>query len=153
MFAAADDDRRRRRGSDGVRLAAALLALACCLLIIRYDSRVDRAIVQVIYPAPWSIRWLITVVYEKAGSLGVISALAIIALIARRWAAARDIPLSAAVAAAASGILVASLGARGGRPAGVEIGGYLLSFPVLRIALFVAVATAALPYLARACSG
>jgi glycosyltransferase 2 family protein len=148
VFAAADDDRRRRRGSDGVRLAAALLALACCLLIIRYDSRVDRAIAQVIYPAPWSIRWLITVVYE-AGSLGVISALAVIAVIARRWAAARDIALSAAVAAAASGILVASLGGRGGRPAGVEIGGYLLSFPVLRIALFVAVATAALPYLAR----
>ena len=34
-------------------------------------------------------------------------------------------------------------------PAGVEIAGYLLSFPVLRIALFMAVATAALPYLAR----
>ena len=131
-----------------MRLAAALLALACCLLIIRYDSRVDRAIVQVIYPAPWSIRWLITVVYE-AGSLGVICAVAAVAVIARRWAAARDIALSAAVAAAASGILVASLGARGGRPAGVEIGGYLLSFPVLRIALFMAVATAALPYLAR----
>ena len=57
------------------------------LLIIRYDSRVDRAIVQVIYPAPWSIRWLITVVFE-AGSLGVICAVAAVALIARRWAAA-----------------------------------------------------------------
>ena len=53
-----------------------------------------------------------------------ISAVAAIALIARRWAAARDIALSAAVAAAASGVLVASLGARGGRPAGVEIDGY-----------------------------
>jgi uncharacterized membrane protein YbhN (UPF0104 family) len=148
VFAAADDDRRRRRGSDGVRLAVALIALVCCLLIIHYDSRIDRAIAAVIYPAPWSIRWLITVVYE-AGSLGVIAAVAVIMVIARRWAAARDIALSAAVAAAASGILVALLGARGGRPAGVEIGGYVLSFPVLRIALFMAVATAALPYLAR----
>jgi uncharacterized membrane protein YbhN (UPF0104 family) len=148
VFGAADDDRRRRRGSDGVRLAVALLALVCCLLIIRYDSRIDRAIAQVIYPAPWSITWLITVVYE-AGSLGVICAVAAVAVIARRWAAARDIALSAAVAAAASGVLVALLGGRGGRPAGVEIAGYLLSFPVLRIALFMAVATAALPYLAR----
>jgi hypothetical protein len=62
VFATADDDRRRRRGSDGVRLAAALIALACCLLIIHYDSRIDRAIAAVIYPAPWSINWLITVV-------------------------------------------------------------------------------------------
>jgi hypothetical protein len=68
VFTAADDDRRRRRGSDGVRLAFALLALACCLLIIRYNSRIDRAIIQVIYPAPWSITWLITVVYRPARS-------------------------------------------------------------------------------------
>ena len=52
-------------------------------------------------------------------------------------------------AAAVSGILVALLGGRGGRPAGAVIGGYDLSFPVLQIALFMAVATAALPYLLR----
>ena len=48
-----------------------------------------------------------------------------------------------------SGILVALLGSRGGRPPGVVLGGYDVSFPVLQIALFMAVATAALPYLAR----
>src|ERR1700730_12352920 len=36
-----------------------------------------------------------------------------------------------------------------GRPGGIVIDGYDLTFPVLRIALFAAVATAALPYLAR----
>ncbi|TVZ04551.1 UPF0104 family protein [Trebonia kvetii] len=148
VFATAGDGQRRRRGTDGVRLACAVLALVCCLLIIRFDSRVDRAIVQVIHPPPWSITWLVTVVYQ-AGSLGVVIVLVALALIARRWLIARDIALSAAVAAAVSGILVAVLGSRGGRPAGVVIGGYDLSFPVLRIALFMAVATAALPYLAR----
>ena len=147
VFAPAGDG-LRRRGTDGVRLACAVLALVCCLLIIRYDSRVDRAIVQVIHPPPWSITWLVTVVYQ-AGSLGVIIVLVALALIARRWLIARDIALSAAGAAAVSGILIAVLGSRGGRPAGVVIGGYSLSFPVLRIALFMAVATAALPYLAR----
>ncbi len=131
-----------------MRLACAALALVCCLLIIRYDSRVDRAIVQVIYPPPWSITWLVTVVYQ-AGSLGVVIVLAALALIARRWLMARDLALSAAGAAAVSGMLIAVLGSRGGRPAGVVIGGYDLSFPVLRIAFFMAVATAALPYLAR----
>jgi uncharacterized membrane protein YbhN (UPF0104 family) len=125
-----------------------VLALVGCLLLIRFDSRVDRAIVQVIHPPPWSITWLVTVVYQ-AGSLGVVIVLVALALIARRWLIARDIALSAAGAAAVSGILVAVLGSRGGRPAGVVIGGYDLSFPVLRIALFMAVATAALPYLAR----
>jgi uncharacterized membrane protein YbhN (UPF0104 family) len=148
VFAPAGDGLRRRRGTDGVRLACAVLALVCCLLIIRYNSRVDRAIVQVIHPPPWSITWLVTVVYQ-AGSLGVVIVLVALALIARRWVVARDIGLSAAGAAVVSGILIAVLGSRGGRPAGVVIGGYDLSFPVLRIALFMAVATAALPYLSR----
>ena len=51
--------------------------------------------------------------------------------------------------AAVSGILILLLGNRGGRPSGILINGYYVHFPVLQIALFMAVATAALPYLAR----
>ncbi len=148
MFAPVGDGRRRRRGSDGARLAGAVLALVCCLLVIRYDSRVDRAIVEVIHPPPRSIAWLVTVVYQ-VGSLGVAIVLVALALVARRWEIARDIALSVAGTAAVSGILVLVLGNRGGRPSGIVINGYDLSFPVLQIALFMAVATAALPYLAR----
>ena len=148
LFAPVGAGQRRRRGSDGLRLAAALLTLACCLLIIRYDSRIDRAIIQVIHPPPRSITWLVTVVYD-AGSVGITIALVVLALIARRWVIARDVALSAAVTAAVSGILVLAVGSRGGRPSGIAIHGYYVSFPVLRIALFMAVATAALPYLAR----
>ena len=148
VFAPAGDGQRRRRGTDGARLAAAVLALLCCLLIIRYNSRIDRAIAQVIHPPPWSITWLVTVVYDL-GAYGVAAALLLVALAARRWTLARDIALSAAAAAALSAILVLLLGRDGGRPSGVVIGGYHLSFPVLQIALFLAVAVAALPYLAR----
>ena len=148
MFAPVGDGQRRRRGSDGVRLAAAVLALVVCVLIIHYDSRIDRAITQVIHPPPRSITWLVTVVYQ-AGSIGVVIVLVALALIARRWEIARDLALSAAGAAAVSGILVLLLGSHGGRPSGIVIDGYDLTFPVLRIALFAAVATAALPYLAR----
>ena len=148
LLAPAGDGQRRRRGTDGMRLAAAVLALACCLLVIHYDSRIDRAIIAVIHPPPWSILWLVTVVYQ-AGSIGVAVVVVASALLARRWDIARDVALSAAVAAAVSGILVLWLGSDGGRPAGIRLAGIDLSFPVLRIALFGAVATAALPYLAR----
>ncbi len=148
MFAPVGDGQRRRRGSDGARLVGAVLALLCCLLLIRFNSRVDRAIIQVIHPPPRSITWLVTVVYDL-GSFGVIIVLLALALIARRWVIARDIALSAAGTAAVSGILVLLLGSNGGRPSGIVINGYYLRFPVLQIALFMAVATAALPYLAR----
>ncbi len=148
IFAPVGSGQRRRRGSDGVRLAAAVLILGCCLLVIRYDSRIDRAITQVIHPPPWSITWLVTVVYQ-AGSLGVVVVLVGLALLARRWEIARDIGLSAAGTAAVCGILIALLGSRGGRPGGIVIDGYYMSFPVLQVALFMAVATAGLPYLAR----
>jgi uncharacterized membrane protein YbhN (UPF0104 family) len=148
LFAPVGDGRRRRRGSDGVRLAAAAVALGCCLLVIRYNSRVDQAIAQVIHPPPRSIVWLVTVVYQ-AGSAGVAVILAALVLVTRRWDVARDIGLSAAGAAALSGVLVAGLDNRGGRPAGIVIAGYPMSFPVWQVALFAAVATAALPYLAR----
>ena len=148
MFAPAGDGQRRRRGSDGVRLTAAILAVVCCLLVIRYDSRIDRAIAAVIHPPPRSITWLVTVVYQ-AGSFGIAIALVLLALVACRWEIARDIGLSAAGTAVACGILVVVLGSRGGRPGGVVIGDYVLRFPVLQIAVFAAVTTAALPYLAR----
>jgi uncharacterized membrane protein YbhN (UPF0104 family) len=148
IFAPVGDGQRRRRGSDGLRLAAAVLALVCCLLVIRYDSRIDRAIVQVIHPPPRSITWLVTVVYQ-AGSFGVAIVLVALALVARRWTVARDIGLSAAGTAVVSGILVVLLGSNGGRPGGIVINGYYMRFPVLQVAVFMAVATAALPYLAR----
>ncbi len=149
LFAPVGDGQRRRRGSDGVRVACAVVALVCCVLVIRYDSRVDRAVTAVIHPPPRSITWLVTVVYQ-AGSYGIGIFLVLLAVIARRWEVARDIAASAVGTLAVSGILVLVLGGRGGRPGGVVIHGYDLSFPVLQIALFMAVATAALPYLARA---
>jgi uncharacterized protein (TIRG00374 family) len=148
FFAPVGDGQRRRRGSDGARLVLAVLALVVCLLVIHFDSRIDQAIAQVIHPPPWSITWLVTVLYQ-VGSFGVAILLVVIALLARRWDIARDIGLSAVAAVAISGILVALLGGNGGRPAGIVIHGYYLRFPVLQIALFMAVATTALPYLAR----
>jgi glycosyltransferase 2 family protein len=148
VFAPVGDGQRRRRGSDGLRLALATVGLLCCVLIIHYGFRVDRTITRVINPPPSSISWLVTVVYD-AGSFGVTAALIVLALLARRWVVARDIGLSVAGTAAVAGLLILLLGAEGGRGSGTVISGYYLRFPVFQIAIFMAVATAALPYLAR----
>src|SRR5215469_742858 len=115
VLAPAGTGQRYRRGTDGMRLACAVLAVVCCVLIIRYNSLIDRAIIRVLHPPPWSITWLVTVVYQ-AGSFGIVVVSVGLALLARRWEMVRDILVSAAIAAAVSGILFLLVGSRGGRP-------------------------------------
>jgi uncharacterized membrane protein YbhN (UPF0104 family) len=148
VFAPIGDGQRRRRGSDGLRVVVAIAALVACVLVIRSNGRIDRAIVQVIHPAPLSISWLVTVVYD-AGAFGLTALIVVLALVARRYEVARDIVMSIVISAVVTGILILALGSTGGRPAGIVIDGYHLRFPVLQIAAFMAVATAALPYLSR----
>jgi uncharacterized membrane protein YbhN (UPF0104 family) len=148
LFAPVGDGERRRRGSDGAKAVAAVVALVCCVLAINYSSHMDRVVGHVLSPPPHAISWLITVVY-LVGSFGVAAALVVAALAARRWEIARDLALAAAGAAVVSLVLIATLGGNGGRPAGTSIRGFTLSFPVIQLALFMAVTTAALPYLAR----
>ncbi len=148
LFAPLGDGQRRRRGSDGVKLALAVIALICCVLAIGYSSHFDRVVGGVLYPPPRSISWLVTVVYD-VGAFGITGVLILVALVARRWVIARDIGVAAVGAAVISLVLSAVLGANGGRPAGTVVDGISLRFPVVQVALFMAVAAAALPYLAR----
>jgi uncharacterized membrane protein YbhN (UPF0104 family) len=148
IFATLGDGQRRRRGTDGMRLGVAAVALLCCILAIRNGSHVDRTIVHVLYPVPHSLSWLVTLVYN-AGSFGVTALLVVAALLTRRWVIARDLALSAVGTVAVSGLLIAALGSDGGRRHGIVIEGAYLHFPVIQIAVFMAVATAVLPYLAR----
>ncbi|HEX3566593.1 MAG TPA: hypothetical protein VHU17_14585, partial [Acidimicrobiales bacterium] len=148
IFAPLGDGQRRRRGTDGMRLGVAAVVLLCCILAIRNGSHVDRTIVRVLYPVPHSLSWLVTFVYN-AGSFGVTALLVVAAVLARRWVIARDLGLSAIGTVAASGLLIVALGSDGGRRHGITIEGVYLHFPVIQIAVFMAVATAVLPYLAR----
>jgi uncharacterized membrane protein YbhN (UPF0104 family) len=94
------------------------------------------------------VSWLVTVTYD-AGAFGVTALLVALAVLARRWEVARDIGLSVIGAAVLSGLLMVVLGTGGGRASPPTFHGYDVRFPVLQIAIFMGVATAALPYLAR----
>ena len=131
-----------------MKLALAGIALFCCVLAIGYSSHFDRVVGQALSPAPHGVSWLITVVYD-GGSYAITAALILLALVTRRWLVARDIGLAALGAVAISLLLIFILGRNGGRPAGAAIEGFYLSFPVIQLAVYMAVVTAALPYLAR----
>jgi uncharacterized membrane protein YbhN (UPF0104 family) len=94
------------------------------------------------------VSWLVTTTYD-VGAFGVTALLVALAVLARRWEVARDIGLSVIGAAASSVVLMLALGTGGGRSSPPTFNGYDVHFPVLQIAIFMGVATAALPYLAR----
>jgi glycosyltransferase 2 family protein len=148
FFAPIGDDQRRRRGSDGVRLILASLVVLAAVLILRSNSHPEDVITHVLSPPPYGIRWLVTL-FWIGGSFGTIAFLVAIASLAKRWMVVRDLAVSAAATLVTSGILVLALGASGGRPRSIEFYGYVLSFPVLHVALALSVATAGLPYLSR----
>src|SRR5262245_56552439 len=148
IFAPLGDGQRRRRGSDGVRLAVAVLATLCAVLIVQSNLRPEVVVAGVLSPPPNGVRWLVDV-FWIGGSFGTVAALLLLAALRRRWDVLRDLAIAAAGALVVSGILVLFLGAAGGRPDTVHFAGYSLSFPVLHIAVAVAVATVGLPYLAR----
>ena len=84
LFAPIGDGQRRRRGSDGVRLIVATLAVACAVLVLRSNSRSEDVITHVLSPAPYGIRWLVTLSWI-GGSFGTIVFLLVVASLAKRW--------------------------------------------------------------------
>ena len=148
VFAPLGDGQRRRRGSDGVRLAAAVLVTLCAVWAVHSNSRPEQVIAGVLSPPPNGVRWLVDV-FWIGGSFGTVAVLLLLAALRGRWDVLRDLAIAAGGALAVSGILVLVLGAAGGRPQTVYFAGYHLSFPVLHVAVAVAVATVGLPYLAR----
>lgn len=148
LLAPAGDGRHHRRGSDALRLIAAVLALVACELVIRADSSSELAVVRALTPPPQGIRWLVATVWYL-GSLGVIAFLAVSAVLTRNRRAARDVVLAGLGTWAVSGILVLVLGATGGRSPFPGLLSIDQEFPLVRIAASVAVAGAAMPYLAR----
>ena len=148
FFAPLGDGRRRRRTSDLVRLVVALLIVVCSILVVRANAHSEVVVEKALSPPPNGVRWLVDV-FWVAGSFGTVAVLLLLAALAKRWTVLRDLAVAAAGSLVVSGIVVLALGRAGGRPPTVELNGYDVSFPVLNIAVAVAVATAARPYLAR----
>ena len=148
VFAPEGDGARRRRGSDGFRLGTAVVVVFLGLAITHFDPAAEHKVLHFLSPPPNGVRWLVTSVYVL-GSFGLIVILGSVALLSHRRAVLRDLVVVGLAACGLSALLWLVFGMTGGRPNDASLVGYNLDYPVAIVAVTVAVAMAALPYLSR----
>ena len=139
----------RRRASDAFRLGFAILVVAASIPVMRANSDAEIAIVHALNPPPAALSWLVTTLFWL-GSVGVVAGLAALALLVPRPAAVRPIAVAGLATWAVCALLGAALGPTAGRPDTAALAGVDPGWPVVQLAVTIAVAATALPYLRRA---
>ena len=138
----------RRRASDAFRLAVAVVVVLVSIPVMRANSAAELAIVRAVYPPPAAISWLVTSVFWL-GSAGVIVLLVIIGLLVPRLTAIRWTAVAGVLTWGVCALLGVVLGSAAGRPPADALAGINTGYPVTQLAVAVAVAATALPYLSR----
>jgi uncharacterized protein (TIRG00374 family) len=138
----------RRRASDAFRLGFAIVVVAVSIPVMKTNSAAELSIVHAVHPPPAAISWLVTTVFWL-GSAGVSVLLVVIGLFVPRLTAVRWIAVAAALTWGVCILLGAVLGPTAGRPPVSELAGLNAGYPVTQLAVAIAVAATALPYLSR----
>ena len=148
VLAPQGDGTVRRRGSDGFRLVAAVLVVVLGYVLDRHAGDLVDSYVRYLTPPPNGVSWLVSAVWQLA-TLGFIVVVGAVALVSRRPRIARDL----AVSGLAAWVVGEGVGylckAAGGEAQAADWHGVDVGFPSVRVAVTVAVACAALPYLSR----
>ena len=138
----------RRRASDAFRLGFAIVVVAVSIPVMRANSAAELAIVRALNPPPAAISWLVTTVFWL-GSAGVVVLLALIGPLVPRLTAVRHTAVAATATWGVCILLGALLGPAAGRPPHSDLAGLNTGYPVILLAVTVAMAATALPYLSR----
>jgi len=138
----------RRRASDAFRLGLAVVVVAVSIPVMRANSAAELSIVRAVHPPPAAISWLVTLVFWF-GSAGVSVLLVVVGLLVPRLTAVRRAAVAAVLTWGVCILLSALLGPTAGRPLVSELAGLNAGYPVTQIAVAIAVAATALPYLSR----
>ena len=138
----------RRRASDAFRLGLAVVVVAVSIPVMRANSAAELSIVRAVHPPPAAISWLVTLVFWL-GSAGVSVLLVVVGLLVPRLTAVRRAAVAAVLTWVVCILLGALLGPAAGRPPVSELAGLNVGYPVTQIAVAIAVAATALPYLSR----
>ena len=138
----------RRRASDAFRLGFAVVVVLVSVPVMRANSAAELRLVHAVNPPPAAISWLVTTVFWL-GSAGVIVVLVILGLFVPRLAAVRWTAVAAVITWGVCLLLSGILGPSAGRPETGSLAGVDTRYPVTQLAVTVAVAATALPYLSR----
>jgi uncharacterized protein (TIRG00374 family) len=138
----------RRRASDAFRLGLAVVVVTVSIPVMRANSAVELSIVRALNPPPGAVNWLVTSVFWL-GSAGVIALLVIVGLLVPRFTAVRWTALAAMLAWGLCALLGALLGPAAGRSPIGALAGLNAGYPVTGLAVTIAVAATALPFLSR----
>jgi glycosyltransferase 2 family protein len=138
----------RRRASDAFRLALAVVVVLVSIPVMQANSAAELSIVRAVHPPPAAISWLVTSVFWL-GSAGVIVLLAIVGLLVPRLTAVRWAAVAGVLTWGVCALLGVVLGSAAGRPPADALAGVNAGYPVTQLAVAVAVAATALPYLSR----
>ena len=138
----------RRRASDAFRLGLAVVIVAVSVPIMRANSAVELSIVRALHPPPAAISWLVTLVFWL-GSVGISALLVVVGLLVPRLAAVRNVAVAAVTTWGVCALLGVLLGPDAGRPPNDALAGLHTGYPVTQLAVAIAVAATALPYLSR----
>ena len=115
---------------------------------MRANSAVELRLVHALNPPPAAISWLVTSVFWL-GSAGVIVLLVILGLLVPRLAAVRWTAVAAVITWGVCLLLGEILGPSAGRSATASLAGVDAKYPVTPLAVTMAMAATALPYLSR----
>jgi uncharacterized protein (TIRG00374 family) len=138
----------RRRASDAFRLGLAIIAVAVSIPVMRANSAAELSIVRAVHPPSAAISWLVTSAFWL-GSAGVIVLLAVVGLLVPRLTAVRWAAVAGGLTWGVCALLGVVLGSAAGRPPVDALAGVDAGYPVTQLAVAVAVAAIALPYLSR----
>ena len=138
----------RRRASDAFRLGLAVVVVAVSIPVMKANSAAELSIVHAVHPPPAAISWLVTAVFWL-GSAGVSVLLVIVGLLVPRLSAVRWTAVAAVLTWGVCILLGVLLGPAAGRPPVSELAGVNAGYPVTQLAVAIAVAATALPYLSR----
>jgi hypothetical protein len=138
----------RRRPSGAFRLGFAVVVVAVSIPVMKANSAAELSIVHAVHPPPAAISWLVTTVFWL-GSAGVSVLLVIVGLLVPRLTAVQRAAVAALLTWGVCIVLGVLLGPAAGRPPADELAGLNAGYPVTQLAVAIAVAATALPYLSR----
>jgi uncharacterized protein (TIRG00374 family) len=116
--------------------------------VMRANSAAELSIVRAVHPPPAAISWLVTTVFWL-GSAGVVVLLVVVGLLVPRLTAVRWLAVAGVLTWVVCVLLGVILGSSAGRPPADALAGLNTGYPVTQLAVAVAVAATAIPYLSR----